>query len=269
VTGPCEDVVSERAARAPVRVSAPGFGAAHARRGGRVTRDSYVRPRACAGENTRLGFRPRTPRTHRGFEAAKERRRFEKTAPLTALSHRRHPLGQEGRPPGTSLFDPEVGALACGGPCQGVVNLVNRYGPQAVNAAKRAVDRYGPQAMNWARTQGANAAALVSRLSDKIASAVRGGVDIVGKAGHAGLRPTQLSVDRSIVQRYAAQLRAGQKVDPIHAIEIPDGRRFIIEGHHRYVASQLTGKPVDVRIEPGAGPVGFDWKDVVYETFSP
>jgi ParB-like chromosome segregation protein Spo0J len=97
----------------------------------------------------------------------------------------------------------------------------------------------------------------------------RAGVDIVGKVGHTGLRPTQLSVDRSIVERYAAQLRAGQKLDPIHAVEVPSGQRYIIEGHHRYVASQQTGIPVEVVTKQGAGPVGFDWKDVIYETFVP
>jgi RHS repeat-associated protein len=96
----------------------------------------------------------------------------------------------------------------------------------------------------------------------------RVGVDIVGKAGHRGLRPTQLAVDRTIVEKYAAQLRAGAKVAPIHAVEVPGGQRYITEGHHRYVASVQTGIPVEVVVTQGGGPVGFDWAHVVYEAFA-
>jgi hypothetical protein len=70
------------------------------------------------------------------------------------------------------------------------------------------------------------------------------------------------------VEKYAQQLRAGEDVGPVHAVEVPGGKQFIIEGHHRYVASQLTGIPVKIIVQPGAGPVGFSWKDVVYDTFT-
>ena len=95
------------------------------------------------------------------------------------------------------------------------------------------------------------------------------GVDIVGQAEHAGLQPTQLEVNPGIVARYAAKLEAGEAVDPIHAVEVPDGRQFIIEGHHRYVASQLTGIPVPTVVTQGAGPVGFNWGQVSYSDFIP
>lgn len=93
------------------------------------------------------------------------------------------------------------------------------------------------------------------------------GIDIVGRPGHAGLRPTQLEIHPEIVEAYVAKLRSGQPVAPIEAIRLPDGRVFIIEGHHRYVASQRTGIDVKVFTMDGHGPVGFDWEEVVYLRF--
>ena len=89
VIGLCDDAVSRAPCAAP---SSPRASSSHR---ARVTRAAYVRPRARAGE-TRAGFRPRNPRTHRGFSAAKERIRFRKSDSLSARSHRAHPLVQEG-----------------------------------------------------------------------------------------------------------------------------------------------------------------------------
>jgi hypothetical protein len=85
----------------------------------------------------------------------------------------------------------------------------------------------------------------------------------------ASIDDGELSVDRKVVDRYAARLRVGQRIDPIHAVEVPGGHRYIIEVHHRYVASQQTGILVEVVVQRGGGPVGSDWKDVVYEAFVP
>jgi hypothetical protein len=71
---------------------------------------------------------------------------------------------QEARPPGTSLFDPEAGALACGGLCQGAVNFVNRYGPQAVNAVKRAYELSKPHVQRAAT----RAADVAMRFADAV-----------------------------------------------------------------------------------------------------
>jgi hypothetical protein len=88
------------------------------------------------------------------------------------------------------------------------------------------------------------------------------GEDIVGTA-HDVLRPTQDSVEQAQVEEYMAQLQGGESVPPIDASS--DG--YILDGHHRYVASQRTGIPVDVRVSGSAGgPIGLpDWSTVFYE----
>lgn len=103
-------------------------------------------------------------------------------------------------------------------------------------------------------------AARLARLGDE-------GLEIIGKVGTVGPQPTQLSVHPDIVEEKIAQLLAGEKLPPIEIVRLPDGREFILDGHHRYVASQLTGVPVEVRVFPNAGPTGLDWSEVVYERF--
>ena len=88
--------------------------------------------------------------------------------------------------------------------------------------------------------------------------------DIVGTT-HNAVRPTQDWIDPNQVDIYAARLRAGERLPPIDVQQLPDGRRFILDGHHRYVASQLVGIPVDMNITYGSGPIGWpDWTDVSY-----
>lgn len=106
VTGLCDAAANYPPSAAPSHVVTT-------RRGGRVARAAYVRPRARTGENTRPRFRPRGARAHQGLRAAKTRNRLEKSAAVTARMRLAHPPVQEGRPPGTSLFDPERGAVAC------------------------------------------------------------------------------------------------------------------------------------------------------------
>lgn len=84
----------------------------------------------------------------------------------------------------------------------------------------------------------------------------------------SGPQPTQLSVDPAVVSKYEDQLRNGEKVAPIEVSVLSDGREFIAEGHHRFVASQLTGIPVGQRTFNTGGPVGFNWSDVSYEDLS-
>jgi hypothetical protein len=90
VIGLCDDAMNHAPCAAPSSRSNSPHRA-------RVTRAGYVRPRARADENTRLGFRPRRARTHRGFRAAKERNRFEKIAVPVTSSRQAHPLVQEAR----------------------------------------------------------------------------------------------------------------------------------------------------------------------------
>ncbi|NTU49795.1 MAG: hypothetical protein HGA87_02700 [Desulfobulbaceae bacterium] len=84
----------------------------------------------------------------------------------------------------------------------------------------------------------------------------------------SGPQPTQLSVDPTVVSKYEAQLRNGEKIAPIEVAALSDGRQFITEGHHRFVASQSTGIPVEQKNFNANGPVGFNWSDVKYENLS-
>lgn len=79
-----------------------------------------------------------------------------------------------------------------------------------------------------------------------------------------GPQPTQLDVDPIIVGQYIMKLNTGHMLPPIDIVQLPDGREFITEGHHRYVAARATGKPVPERRFQSAGPVGFEWKNVKY-----
>jgi hypothetical protein len=80
-----------------------------------------------------------------------------------------------------------------------------------------------------------------------------------------GPQPTQLGVDPYVVAGYAEALKAGQSVPAIDVVVLPDGREFLLEGHHRYVASQKTGIEVPIRVTQNEGPVGFNWAHVKYE----
>ena len=80
-----------------------------------------------------------------------------------------------------------------------------------------------------------------------------------------GPQPTQLGVDPYVVAGYAEALKAGQTVPAIDVVVLPDGREFLLEGHHRYVASQKTGIEVPIRVTQTEGPVGFNWAHVKYE----
>ncbi len=65
---------------------------------------------------------------------------------------------------------------------------------------------------------------------------------------------------------YAAQWRAGETLPAIEVQRLPGGREFILDSHHRYVASLETGVSVDINYIDGVGPVGLpDWLKVAYE----
>jgi uncharacterized protein (DUF1015 family) len=91
------------------------------------------------------------------------------------------------------------------------------------------------------------------------------GEDIVGTT-HDSLRPTQDYVNPRTVDQYAASLRAGEEIPPIEVQRLPNGKEYLYEGHHRYVASMRTGIPVDREVTEGEGPVGLpDWSKVTYQ----
>lgn len=91
------------------------------------------------------------------------------------------------------------------------------------------------------------------------------GDDIVGTS-HNTVRPTQDWVYPGTVDDYAARLRAGESIDPIEVQRLADGTEYILDGHHRYVASQLTGIPVPKTVASDVWDVGLDdWADVTYQ----
>ncbi|WP_159519050.1 ParB N-terminal domain-containing protein [Erysipelothrix urinaevulpis] len=70
------------------------------------------------------------------------------------------------------------------------------------------------------------------------------------------------------VNEYANKLMDGEKLPPIEVYEVDGKGLFISEGHHRYVASQQTGIPVDIRVLPGGGPVGLpNWLEVQWKNY--
>lgn len=84
-----------------------------------------------------------------------------------------------------------------------------------------------------------------------------------------GPLPTQFSVDPKVVATYESQLIKGEKVPPIEIAVSRDGKEVLIEGHHRYVASQNTGIPIEQKNNvSGVVPAPFAWNDVTYEDLS-
>lgn len=98
---------------------------------------------------------------------------------------------------------------------------------------------------------------------------VKGGTgkNIVGTA-FSEVRPTQEFVNPEKVAEYAKKLQAGEKVSPVEIVDIEGKGKCLTEGHHRYVASQQTGIPVDEVGKKGSGPVGLpDWLEVTWKKY--
>ena len=86
--------------------------------------------------------------------------------------------------------------------------------------------------------------------------------DIVG-TDFSEVRPTQNVINPQKVDEYARQLLSGEELLPIKVVEIPGRGKYILNGHHRYVASKQTGIPIEIRTISGEGPIGMpDWRDV-------
>nr|WP_243182915.1 RHS repeat-associated core domain-containing protein [Anaerosolibacter carboniphilus] len=93
------------------------------------------------------------------------------------------------------------------------------------------------------------------------------GRDIVGSTFN-DIKPTQDIVNPEKVLEYANKLKTGQYIEPIEVVEIPGKGRYIVEGHHRYAASQQTGIPVEIKVRQGNGPTGLpDWSEVRWKNY--
>ena len=93
--------------------------------------------------------------------------------------------------------------------------------------------------------------------SKPVTTAELAGKDIVGTE-HSQLKPTQDYVYKEKVTEYVNRISNGEKIEPINVAKTHKGM-YILDGHHRYVASQLTNTQIKIIIEQG-GPIGFpDW----------
>ena len=82
------------------------------------------------------------------------------------------------------------------------------------------------------------------------------------------IRPTQDIVNRAKVDEYIQRLKAGEKLEPIEVVDVPGKGKYIVEGHHRFVASQESGIPVDIKVTTGNGPTGMkDWSMVEWKEY--
>jgi len=91
--------------------------------------------------------------------------------------------------------------------------------------------------------------------------------DIVG-TNHNAIKPTQDIVNPQKVADYVKRLQAGEKLKSVKAVNISGKGIYITNGHHRYVASQRAGIPVDIKIVKGQGPVGMpNWNDVQWKEY--
>lgn len=70
------------------------------------------------------------------------------------------------------------------------------------------------------------------------------------------------------MEEYVTKLLGGEKISPIEAIKVPGKGIFIVEGHHRYVASKKSGIPIEINIVEGQGPIGMsDWTGVGWKSY--
>ncbi|SDP30567.1 ParB-like nuclease domain-containing protein, partial [Paenibacillus sp. yr247] len=144
-----------------------------------------------------------------------------------------------------------------------------------VDALGTTVSSFAPRAAAVVATMASKAWGWVEDLFSKgeseIEQAVTKGTgegqNIVGTT-HNEIRPTQDYVNPEKVDEYANKLSNGEPVEPIEVYDAPDGGRYISEGHHRYVASQETGIPVEMNVKEGGGPIGHpDWSEVQWKEY--
>ena len=88
------------------------------------------------------------------------------------------------------------------------------------------------------------------------------GQEIVGTE-FSEIKPTQIEINSERVQYYIQKLKMGDKLDPIIVVNVDGKGKFLIEGHHRYVASKRLGVKIDIIEVKGGGPIGMkNWGQV-------
>jgi hypothetical protein len=94
------------------------------------------------------------------------------------------------QPQKVSIFDPKVGAVACGPATQACIRIAQAAQNSAAGrTVQRAIDRYGPQIVNWLRTQGSNIGAAVSRFVSNVGPVARAAPKIPFKGFQEWGRP--------------------------------------------------------------------------------
>ena len=101
-----------------------------------------------------------------------------------------------------------------------------------------------------------------STLKPNLQLFARKGQEIVGTE-FSEIKPTQLEINPERVQYYIDKIKSGKKLDPIPVINVEGKGKFLLEGHHRYVASKMMGVEIDIIETQGKGPIGLkNWSQV-------
>ncbi len=96
-----------------------------------------------------------------------------------------------------------------------------------------------------------------------------GGRNIVGTTFNE-IKPTQEFVNWEKVEQYVQRLNAGEQLPAIDVYQVAGKEGwFIEEGHHRLIASKITGKPVSINYKTTSGPAGMsDWTEVMWKEYT-
>ena len=96
-----------------------------------------------------------------------------------------------------------------------------------------------------------------------------GGKNIVGTT-FSEFKPTQEAVNWEKVEQYVQRLNAGEQLPAIDVYQVAGKEGWFIEdGHHRFIASKITGKPVPINYKTTSGPTGMsDWTEVIWKEYT-
>jgi len=74
--------------------------------------------------------------------------------------------------------------------------------------------------------------------------------------------PTQDYINPNKVMAYVKRMKAGEEIEPIEEFtNTTNGKKYLLDGHHRYIASQISGIPVSMEFAGSGALFGFpSWK---------